>query len=166
MLRWIGLFTLLLVLLTGSNAAADIEYERETLRGLRGIRVVVERLPPEAERDGLTRSTIQTDVELKLRQAGIPLLSRADRPPGSPYLYVNVNTYQSRVGLYAFSVQAGLVQFVILERNRNITSQATTWEATGSVGAVGSEKLSEVRNAVRDMVDEFINAYLAVNPKQ
>jgi hypothetical protein len=32
-------------------------------------------------------------------------------------------------------------------------------------GVVGAAKLNELRNAVNDHVDKFINAWLSVNPK-
>jgi hypothetical protein len=38
--------------------------KRAVLQGLEGVRVVVERLKPEIERDGLFGSTLQTDAEL------------------------------------------------------------------------------------------------------
>jgi len=43
---------------------------------------------------------------------------------------------------------------------------ATTWSATGIIGTVGSQKLGSVRDDVRDLTDQFINAYLAANPKR
>ena len=49
--------------------AAGSESERQTLKGLNGVRVVVADMHPEAEPSGLTRALIQTDVELKLRLA-------------------------------------------------------------------------------------------------
>jgi len=33
------------------------------------------------------------------------------------------------------------------------------------VGTVGRDNLRDIRNSTKDRVDEFINAYLSVNPK-
>src|SRR2546425_3316356 len=80
------------------------EGARETLRGLKGVGVVVERVSPDAERDGLTQSQLQTDVELRLRKAGIPALTQEEcrATPGHPFLYVNVNTHRDGFK-YAFA---------------------------------------------------------------
>lgn len=78
----VGAWILLILVLglAGSPAVAmDTELSRSTLKGLRGVSVMIESLEPEVERDGLSRSTIETDVELKLRQAGITVV-----PPRRP----------------------------------------------------------------------------------
>jgi hypothetical protein len=74
-------------------AAGDSDEERQTLVGLKGVRVVVENINPNAEKDGLSLVLLQTDVELKLRQAGIPVLTGEEtfRAPGSPFLYLVVS---------------------------------------------------------------------------
>jgi hypothetical protein len=54
--------------------ADDTENNRRTLRGLKGMEAFVASLQPEVEQTGLTKSAIQTDVESKLRQAGILVL--------------------------------------------------------------------------------------------
>jgi hypothetical protein len=51
--------------------ADDDPTSRETLRGLIGVRVVVAQLDPAVQRLGLSMPQVQTDVELRLRAAGI-----------------------------------------------------------------------------------------------
>lgn len=111
-------------------------------------------------------STLQTDVELKLRQAGIRVVSRIERLsiPGAPYLYVNVNMLQVPAGVVAYSVHVELVQLVRLERDASTSILGTTW-GTGRVGTVGMSQLSTLRGPVRDCVDKFLNAYLEANPR-
>ena len=50
------------------------DFEAKTLRGVKAFRVVIEDLDPEAEQAGLSKSTIKTDVELRLRKAGIRII--------------------------------------------------------------------------------------------
>jgi hypothetical protein len=66
--------------------AMDTEDTRATLRGVEGVLVVVEDLGDDVEQAGLTRQQLQTDVELRVRQAGIRVLTRAEREgmPGTP----------------------------------------------------------------------------------
>jgi len=66
--------------------------------------------------------------------------------------------------LYVYSIDVSLFQKVLLVRDRNIVSEAATWKQQ-RVGWVGSNKISVLRDHVRDSVDRFLNDYLAVNPK-
>ena len=152
-----------------SPALSDSPRRRATLAGLTGVGVVVEAMDPDAEKDGLTTSTLRTEVELKLRQAAIRVLTEAERAvaPGSPFLYLRVATMKSDgVGLYAVDIDLELTQEVRLTRNPAIISLATTWSAPGWVVIIGSRNLSKVRETVRDVVDQFLNDYLAANPKR
>lgn len=160
---------LLACLLFAVAVAADNETQRRTLAGLQGIYVTIETLNPEVERDGLSESAIKTDVELKLRQAGIRILTREQwlGTPGKPWLYLNVSVLKSPwSGEYVYGIELKLIQEVTLTRVPRTMTDASTWEARGSVGIAGQARLLDIRNFVRDMVDQFINAYLAVNPKK
>ena len=170
---WVGRSWLMAVLalavgLVAPAVAQDFEGERATLAGLTGVRVVVEGMNLDAEKDGLAESTLQTDVELKLRQAGIRVLTREEgfADPGFPHLYLNVGTLRIRTGFYVYCIRLELKQRVVLIRNLAITSLGVTWQARGIVGSVGADRLHTVRDDVRDQVDQFLNAYLAANPKR
>jgi hypothetical protein len=147
-----------------SRALGDSASERETLRGVSAIRVVVGTLDPQAERDGLRQSTLQTDIELKLRQAGIPVVDTAGT---EPFLNVVVHAValERPSGLYAYTIHVQFFQVVVLRRDRNIPALGATWSGQLTTGTVGADNLSAVRSSVRDRVDEFVNAYLAANPK-
>jgi hypothetical protein len=153
--------------LTASGSwAVDNEQSREVLRGLPGLGVLVERLNPDAEHAGLTETQIQTDVELRLRQAGIAVLTEGERlrTPSMPVLYVRVSTYKrGEIGVFAYNISVELLQFVLIEHNSTHVT-TTTW-STGALGIVGEQNLSLIRASIRDYVDRFINAYLAVNPR-
>ena len=134
--------------------------QRDTLKGLHGVEVVVELLRPEAEKYSLTREALQTDVELRLRQHGIRV------NPGGPCLYINVNTLvDEQFGCAAVSVLVQLRQQAVLFFNPKTNCNVPTWERS-SVGLFGLSKLRTVRETVQDFVDVFINDYLAANPKQ
>jgi hypothetical protein len=154
-------------LLAASAATAqDADVSRQSLKGLKGVQVLVESLEAEVEQGGLTKTSIQTDVELKLRQAGITVLTAAESmaAPGSPYLYINVNTQGGP--LYAFSIRVELKQSVRLDRDPSIEVYGVaTWSAE-SVGTVGQDHLRDIRGPIKDYVDQFVNAYLSVNPRK
>ena len=146
----------------------DNESTRKTLAGLTGLYVSVQRIPDEMQRDGLDTTQILTDVELKLRQAGITVLTRQEwlSTAAAPYLYVNVQAIKNPAKFYVFSTNVELGQRATLVHDPSMSVLATTWSATGMIGTVGSQKLGSLREHVRDQTDQFINAYLAANPKR
>jgi hypothetical protein len=154
---------LFLVCLAVTPAHADLDFERTTLRGIPGVEVSIESFDPEVERYGLGQTTLQTDVELRLRQAGIRIMPRT---PESTSLYVNVTILRVTPGFYAYSGEAHLSQFVMLHRDPKTITSAKTWSAVSRLGWTPTAKLAtNVRDTVRDLTDSFINAYLAANPK-
>src|SRR3989441_6312408 len=146
----------------------DDEYTRKTLAGLTGLFVSVEHIADEVQRDGLDTTQIRTDVELKLRQAGISVLTHEEwlSTAAAPYLYVNVQVFKNPANFYAYSANVELRQRVTLVHSPSTSALATTWSAHGTIGTVGSQKVGSVREDVRDLTDQFINAYLAANPKR
>lgn len=156
---------ILIVFLVSEGRAQTLEQQRETLRGLAGVAVVVEPLNADAEQDGLTQGRLQVTVEKQLRSAGIPVLSKEtwSITPGGPYLYVNVAALKKQYELYAYSIEVCLNQLVTLARDRNIQQFAETWE-TREVGTVGSDRLATVQYSIARHVETFIAAYRTVNP--
>lgn len=162
------LMLVILYIATASIATAQRSLGRETLRGLRGVKVSIDNFVPEAEKEGLSKSQLQVDVELRLRKAGIRVLTEEEwlKTPGMPALYVLVTTHENKIGVHAFSIRVKLRQEVKLVRQPNFrTVLAGTYETNGYVGTVGSSNLRNLREAVADEVDVFINDYLAENPK-
>ena len=157
-----NVFGFVLVALSGAFAQS-MQEERNVLQGLDGIRVEVKRIKPEIERDGLFVGILQTDVELKLRMAGIKVFSEGEEPaiPGAPYLFLNVDAMKSSIG-YAYRIQLSLREPVTLAR-KALKVVGTTFRTQDQFGI--SPHLSDIREEVRDVVDEFINAWLEANPK-
>ena len=161
----------LALLVAGSAAAAqDTELRRQSLKGLKGVEVLVERLDAEAERVGLNETTIQTDVELMLRQAGIRVLTPAEslESPGRAWLYVSPALLRISTGeACVYTITVELRQDVRLERDLSIEAfGATTWNARRRLGIVPTASFApKVRDSLKDLVDQFINAYLSVNRK-
>ncbi len=152
-------------------AFADDEYARDTLRGLQGVYVALKGLSAEIEENGLTTAMLKSDTESRLRMAGIKVLSKEDwiKTKGGPLCYVEVTVVKDVVltdaldfNLYAFEVSVELNQDVILVRDTTLTVLSPTW-STSYLGITNS--LPRIRDKVKKMVERFINAYLALNPK-
>jgi hypothetical protein len=150
-----------------ASAAFAAAYAANTLKGLTGVGVVVESLNPEVEQDGLTKDQIKTDVELKLRMAGIKVFSEEEwlQTPGCQFLIVNAHLMRFKSGSYIYQIDVGLNQKDFLKRAAEIDTFATTWQSVVLGICSLSDGRNKVRNAVKDRVDKFIEDYLSVNPK-
>jgi len=141
--------------------------KRETLRGLKGVMVLVESLSKTVEREGLTARQIRRDVERQLRRRGIRVLSQNKwlETPGGPYLYINLNIAKFDEKLYLYSLKIELHQGVILERDKKISCPAATWDK-GMLGTIPSSELKTVHASILGYVDKFIKDYNSANPQK
>lgn len=164
-IRAIAIVSVLVFSLVGSSVYAwDDESTRETLQGFDSMMIMIGELKPEIERAGLTVDQLRTDVELKLRLAGIKPLTATDCffEFGRPHLSVNVTVLKLEgvVG-YVYLVNINFFQKATLVRQSN--KNVPTW----SIGYLGfTPHIIGIRNNVNDQVDVFLNAWLSVNPKK
>ncbi len=148
------------------NRSAPIAEAKDTLCGLNGVMVFVEEIDTDVENHGLTKSLVKDEVESRLRQADIPVLSvdEAFNMPGKPYLYLNLTTHNTGIEFYSYSIRIELNQDVSMIREPSIRASATTWIAN-MVGVVGARNLPAVTEDVNQLTNQFIRDYLAANRK-
>lgn len=142
-------------------AASDSPDERASLKGVGAISLVLEDLAPAAQKYGLTGAPLQNEIKQRLQRAGIVVRQEAD-----PYLYVQITVADPGGSLPpAYSIQVMLMQEVALPRGLNAHFQAPTWWLS-SLGVAGADRLSQSAGGkVQEFVDQFIKAYVSVNPK-
>jgi hypothetical protein len=156
----------LLGLTSSATWTIDVDATRATLRSVQGLSVFVETFGPDMQQGGLSKQQLTTDTELRLRQAGIPVLPQANVPgvPGAAFLYLDLNII--RVGefpIVAYSVSVSVHQAAFLASDSS-SALVATWDVR-AVGNAGFQRLSSIRSNVQDLVDQFINAYLSVHPR-
>lgn len=139
------------------------------LRGLREIYLEVARLEPEIEEEGLTTKQIETYAERKFREAGIKRLSQAEferqtKDWAALYVHVGIVRVLSRSTpkYYVYGIYIQLHQDALLVRQPDPVKPVITWWTAGLGGA---DSLNTVWIQVKDSLDEFVSAYLSVNPK-
>jgi len=143
--------------------------QRDTLIGLQSVFVSINLTgEQEVERLGLTEQLLQTDTELTLRRYGVPMWSEGTIGRVG-YLHADVVILISKnwpIAVYTYSVK--LYQHVLLPLEIQIASYlTTTWTSAQQVGYCRVELLKDtVKGNVRERVEQFVNDYLAVNPKQ
>jgi len=150
------------------SLAQTRDQQRESLRGLQGVEVIVEEIKSDAQVDGLSQESIRAAVELILRSKGIRVLTQSERSEtaSKPYLYVSVGTDKQASGQYSFSVRVELHQAVsLVQRPQQVTS-APTWFTPGKLRTVPGQNIRLwIINAIEPLIREFVSDFLAVNPR-
>jgi hypothetical protein len=165
-------FMFLANLFTQTTHGKEESFKRLSLRGLKEVDIEVEALNPEAEKDGLVREDLLSDIESELGQAGITVTT--GEAPATvmrrPYLYVNITLIKTKrlfflPSSYSIYLGVSLYQNVLLERKPSQKIVAITWQE-GSIGGCKAKVLkSHVREKLRELVDKFISDYSAENPQ-
>ena len=148
--------------MSSSAFSSDLKPDREALKNLKGVYVNVQDVHRDLKQAGLSKDQIRTDVELKLRLAGIKVLTLLEHyeGKGAPYLHIYLDSHKTEKGEFVYSLSFGIIQEVRLVRNNTITD-AITW----SISGVGYNNIEGIRAHIKDRADKFINDYLSVNPK-
>jgi hypothetical protein len=152
--------------------------DEQSLRGLAGVSVTVG-VDNESSREVPQQAELQTAVELKLRQAGIRVISMAElsgmtTPVGSLNVIVSIVKYTTVKGAplgYAYCVRVAVYQAARLIGNDIAAAQGpfvvTTWDSSGAIGVIGRDNADKlIRQAVGAQVDEFASAFLVQNPRK
>jgi hypothetical protein len=155
-------------------ARADNDSEKATLRGIRGVRVIVEEVDP-AIRQMISESDLQQYLELKLRREGVRVYTESEwlEDSNGPLLAVQVTAMPIVQGgvrhAYAVNVDLDFVQTVTLARaGRSVTTLATTWD-TGALQITAVREVADARWAgelLDGVGDRFLNAWLSTHPKR
>jgi len=162
-----SLFILLSIAIIAS--ASDDKTDRATLKGIKSVCAVVE--IADQSHSKLSKEGLQTDIEGKLKQAGISI----DKS-GTTCLYLNVRALQAigrqaigrkekPIPLYAVDVRLEFLQTVALTRDPAAKTYAPTW-STANMATVASDDLGKTALEITtSLVDQFVTAYKSVNPR-
>jgi hypothetical protein len=158
---------ILLLFMAVSCTAGDSSMDRSTLRGLKAMKVVVDSPSTDIERAGVDRDALRNTIEQKLRDAGITIDNDAVE-----FLGLTISSARTpRRSLMSKApvslvVGIGLYQIVLLNRDKTIKTVTETWGDERVAPAASKAIEHTVSDAVDDLMNEFVNAYRLVNPKQ
>jgi hypothetical protein len=156
---------MVLCLLDTSAAEAGRVEDRESLRRLPGVEVVVETFLSEEEAAGFSRDAIRTSVEGVLQSNGVKILSAAERlqTSSAPFLYVKVNPFKhSGAETYCLAIEVELHQSVSLMNRPEQRMSARTWKRM-QVAIIGEHITGRVTELVEPLIKQFANDFLTVN---
>ena len=163
--------------------ALDQTSKADALTGYTKFDVIVELLDFEGRKAGLTVQSIKTKVELELRRTGVTVDTNVTQ-----YVHVAITVLESSTRGYAYTVYLAVNDRVIprdriLDLMRTATGQirdsigvmelalleyrhAAIW-GRSRIGTTSRNRArSNIMGALHDMLNIFINDYLAVNPQQ
>ncbi len=150
----------LLCLPVMTEGAGDAPLDRATLRGLKAVNIVLDRLDPELQKNGLTQADLQARLEARLQDGHMTV-----DPDVPEFVGLRITSVRQNRGPLALSFTIGLYQPVTLVRDKTIKTATSTWE-------VETILLSEpkiLRQASMETIDELagrlVTAWRSVNPE-
>ena len=160
-----GFFLLGISILSSSRAAAQMLEGEFSLRGLKSVSIVTEDINRFDSTDGLSGKLITDDVEKKLKEAGIEILTNGQDAPGSPYLHVNIN-YLKKNGFYNASIEVSLNQEVMLRRDPSIKISSITWLESELISGEEKSVGADIRKYLIQIIDKFVYEWKLANPSK
>jgi len=147
--------------------AGDAAMDRATLRGLKAVKVVVDRPPGEMERAGFDREHLRASIEQRLRDAGIKIDNDAIE-----FLGLGISMAQGGrkvplsfgKGPVSLTLSLGLYQVILLSRDQNIKTVAETWGQEKVIQATPKSLDQVLPGAIDEIAGQFVDAYRSVNP--
>jgi hypothetical protein len=160
--RRLAAVCVLAVLTLGVASRSVSAQDRRTLKAIDSVFVEVETLPNGASKLGLSEGSVQTDVEQQLRLAGLRVVTNqeGENLPGSPYLDVRLIATDPPE---AAAIEISLNQNATLEHNGDFAPEVPTWV---KVLVMANPSGQAVRDKIKDLAAEFLNDWLAANPKK
>jgi len=154
------LLLLLLSLSFTAGAAGDSALDRATLRGSTGVGIVIDRIDPELVKIGFDANALQTRIDVRLRNAGLPVADNANEFLGLRLLHV-----RNGRGPFAICLSVGFYQPVVLVRDAKSRTATQTWEVETVLMAPSNLVYSASLDSLDELVDRFIASWRSVNPK-
>jgi L-lactate permease len=141
--------------------------ERESLRGVQALRVLVKAaFPDEAARAlGITEEQLRADAEQTLRKAGIHVADHA-----GPYLLLSVSILSishpkvQGTFTYVYTAQLKFRQGAVIDSN-GIRASVITWDETRFGASTPTQRLNAlIRQSINALVGAFVSDFHAANP--
>jgi hypothetical protein len=148
-----------ILLFVFAESAVGQSLKAKSLKGIKGIEILVEGLDSDAQRF-VSQREIANVIKRGLTSRGITVVEETGEEDRYNYLYFNLNLFTTDFGTY-FSSRLEFNQMVTLQTGA--FSMATTW----SIGSLSSTRPSSSRDrilkAAEELVDKFVIDYFAGN---
>jgi hypothetical protein len=143
-------------------ASAQFPGQQDSLGGMHGVKVLILTTNDEWKTADLDRDVVETDVELRLRKAGIPVLVGKEWPERYQKAVVVVRVrFVKHDDILAVAITVQLWRMM----EGSSAPYVSTWEELGVGLFSESVARASIRERIGDHIDKFANDYLAANPK-
>src|SRR5580658_3429154 len=147
-----------------SAFALPSQNERDSLKGLTSVYVVVSPLPDWLQSMGVTPQHLRNILALELDRAHIAISEAYSEK--TPALILAIKAHKisgSQKGAFIVGCELGLLQNVQIKRN-GVSSDATTWEFSGvSFDPISDTAFKMISAMVKIHAEQFISDYQTVN---
>jgi len=140
--------------------AGDSVRDRATMKGCKAVAVIIDTLPADFAKDGVTEETLRSRLAQRLREADIPMDAAAKE-----FVGLRVSSVRDGRGPYAAAFTLGFYQPVTLVRDAAIRSAPETWSFETVFMAPPKILPRAATDAIDDVAARFITAWRAVNPQ-
>jgi hypothetical protein len=153
------------LLFTSLACASDDKSDRATLKGIKAVCLVIE-VSVEADRGGVDKDKLQSDIEGRLQRQGAPVDKSA-----TTCLYLNVRALRARGGngkplpLYAADFRLEFLQTAALVRDPTLKTFTPTWSSENMTTVPAADLVETAIEIAASLVDQFVVAYKSVNPE-
>ncbi|HEY2012331.1 MAG TPA: hypothetical protein VGH38_02470 [Bryobacteraceae bacterium] len=140
--------------------AGDAPLDRATLRGVKTIGVVIDKLDPQLEQEGLTAAVFQHQLEDRLQKAGIVI-----DPGAKEFLGLRVISIRpaGKKTPYSLCLALGLYQPVTLSRDKDVRTATQTWQVDTLLVALPKGMIQSATDATDRLAAQFAEAWKSVN---
>jgi|SRR5579871_119246 len=149
-----------LLLLARLGWSGDTKLDRATLAGIKAVNVVIDRLDPQLEEQGITQDMLRSRIEEKLRGASITMDPKAVE-------FVGLHIVSMQAGKQPFSLcfSLALYQPVLLVRDQKIRTASQTWDVNAILVVPPKPLVQSTLNTADQLADLFVEAYRSANPR-
>ncbi len=157
-------FAMVILLLFWSPLGFGYGNEENEIKSLRGVKItgIVIDWKGQGIEDGeliSDKETIRKLVGQTLNLKGIKVSERTSEK--LPFLYIGIHSYTCENDLHILYVNTKVMQKVIIKSEKPINITSPIWTSGGEVCLVSAASFG---NSILKQVDEFVTAYLKVNP--
>ena len=150
----------LLMMPPATRAAGDAPLDRATLKGLKGVAVIIDVIDGDLQKLGVTREALINRLLGRLATDRITI-----DPGATEFLGLHINAVRGGRGPFALSLSMGLYQPVLLSRNHDLRTSTQTWEVDTVLMADPKALVTACAETADELADRFAMAFYAVNPK-
>ena len=151
-------FLCLIVLAFSIFANAQSERDKMVFTGFNRVGVAVSDVDADVKAHGLNSNQVKTDIESALKTAGF--IVDVNSPQA---IYLSIRTIKNDDGSIGYALILYLDQGVILQRNSSARFYGTTWDVSGVYTTDNANLVSDLREQVLSLVDQFVVKYRKAN---